>query len=95
MDFRIKKHFEKVEKVKDNFYKSYPEIINLYSQNHSLPVVDTMLGLEGLKKIHLDIEENKHPVDLIRSAFDRDAGDLIRELIDMLYKDQNWEYLPE
>lgn len=80
LDYRIKKHFDKIERVKNDFYRSYPEVIRFYTNNHSLPVVDTLLGLEGLKKIHLDIEDNKYPVDLIRSAFDRDTDDLIREI---------------
>ena len=76
----IYKKKKKIENIEKEFDVNYSQIVEYFMFNHQEPVIDIKHGIEGLKSIHLEIEELKLPVKLIRSTNDRGTEQLAKEI---------------
>lgn len=67
----IEKQRKKVDKLWNNYLEILPAMTELYEQNYTAPIIQTLFGLTGLKQIHIEIETTAKEVLLIRSVIDR------------------------
>jgi len=76
----ITKRRQKIESLEKEFDSQYAQIIEMFMFNHKEPVIDIKHGIDGLKEIHLEIENLKTPIKIIRSSHDRTTEELTKEI---------------
>jgi sugar-specific transcriptional regulator TrmB len=76
----IEKKRAKVNKINKKFQDLYPNYLDAFSQHNKFPISDILSGVQGLKKVHLEVEQLEKEVLLLRSCCDRISDELAKEI---------------
>lgn len=72
----IKQRKNEILLAEQNYNNAYPEILSIFNKSHSLPTVQFLEGVDGLKWVYNDILAEKKDILLIRSFYDHAQEDL-------------------
>lgn len=80
LNLLVKRQERHADKLRDQYLQSLPQLLSMYEQVGSDPLVDKLAGLSGLKKFHLLMEKAESPISLIRSVDDRLTPVIAKEI---------------
>ncbi len=93
IEFLIQKRNKQIDTMRKEYLTMFPLYSQLYQEKNVTPVVDMLYGVEGLKKIHSQIEAGTDEVLIIRSAYDRNSKKLYEE-IDRHVAERSRKHIP-
>lgn len=80
IQYLVQKKQKESDRIMEKFLFEYSSFTELFSHNNIAPVIDVLHGIDGLKKLHLEVENSADEMLLFRSFIDRDFKELYEEI---------------